>query len=100
MISEFFAFLETQTADRGCWSINMNDHRSVYQTAEQVIGEYENHEDFGPTLDFQTPELRQRAIDTNTIYYLQWYRQTPVAFYSYAAPTLEDLARWVLIDDR
>ncbi len=92
----FFEFLDAGTEDGGQWSIEFNDHKGYYQTAQQVIEQFEANEDTGPCLEFQTPELRQKAIDTNTIYYLQWYPHTPNGFVGFAAPTLENLAEWVM----
>lgn len=97
-MDKFFEFLKNNTEDAGNWSIECSQHKSYYETAKQVIEEWEADKNVGPCLDFETPAHRQRAIDTNTIFYLQWYRRTPVSFDSYAAPTMEELASWVMSD--
>lgn len=98
MIEEFFKYLAEHTEDLGSWSIEFNDHKSVYETASQVLARFDEHSDVGPFFGFESPEMKQKCIDTNTIYSLQWYNLTPVGFVTYAAPSLQDLAAWVLKD--
>lgn len=92
-IAEMLTYLAEKTEPAGSWSIEFNDHKSVYETTRQTI---EDHEGRGNLMKFQSPAMRQKAIDTDSIYFLQWYNQTPVGFYCFAAPTLEDLAEYVL----
>jgi len=97
-MKEFFNYLDENTADAGSWTLEFNDHKTTYEDAEDVIQTYEANNQIGPPLEFQSKEHRQRAIDTNKIYYLHWYKNTPVGFLAYAAPTLEELADWVMSD--
>jgi len=63
--------------------ISHNECRLNYQTVEQYL---ENP--FGEPV-FETPEERQEAIDTNEIWVIQWYPDTPIGFYWVAATTFE-----------
>lgn len=54
-----------------------NQHKAYYQTVQQMI-DNDNH---GYSDDcWVSPEQRQKAIDTNECWYLQWYPNTPVGF--------------------
>jgi len=64
-----------------------NDHKSVYEPAEQWIADNE-------WCNWQSDEAKQRAIATDSIWTLQWYPETPVGFIALAAPTLEELLAW------
>jgi len=65
-----------------------NEHRDYYETAQHFI---ENLE--GLAEDFESPEAMKIAIETDSIWVLQWYPNTPVGFHRVAAPTLEDCIR-------
>lgn len=56
--------------------ITCNDHKSNYQTAQEAIADGR----WFAADEFVSPEEMQKAIDTNTIWSLQWYPQTPVGF--------------------
>jgi hypothetical protein len=43
---------------------------------------------------WESPEHRQRAIDNDDVWTLQWYPETPVGSIHVAAPTLEELLDW------
>lgn len=62
-----------------------NEHLNYYDTAEQWLND---NSDRAP---FATPEERQKAIDTNSIWVLQWYPHTPVGFRIIAGATLEEV---------
>ena len=64
-----------------------NDHKNVYETAVQWIVDND-------WCDWESEEAKQRAIDTDEIWTLQWYPDTPVGFYALAAPTFEELLEW------
>ena len=54
-----------------------NDHKSVYDTVQQAIDQGSH----GYTDDcWVSPEQRQKAINTNECWMLQWYPHTPVGF--------------------
>jgi hypothetical protein len=61
-----------------------NEHKNIYQTAEEYI-KNEDH------TTWESEEHKQKAINTNEIWTLQWYPETPIGFYEISAPTLEDL---------
>lgn len=68
-------------------SLEHNEHLNYYETPEQHIANCELAE------DFESPAEMQKAIDTNSIWVLHWYPETPVGFYRVAAPTLYDVLR-------
>lgn len=61
-----------------------NEHRDLYQKLEKWIV------DNDATEDFADDAARQRAIETDECWVLQWYPDTPVGFFRVAAPTLEE----------
>lgn len=64
-----------------------NDHKNYYNTAREWCEEYERQDFY----TWQSDEHKQRAIDTDEIWTLQWYPETPIGFHAIAAPTLEEL---------
>ena len=62
-----------------------NDHKNMYQSVEQWI---EEHNEF---YECRSPEEKQRAIELNEVWTLQWYPDTPIGFHAVAAPTLSEL---------
>lgn len=72
-------------------ALTHNDHKLAYQTAHESICENEGRECHP---DWENPEMRQKAIDTDEIWELHWYPDTPVGFFRIAAPTLADLLRY------
>lgn len=65
-----------------------NQHKSYYQTVQESV----DGEDFGYTDNcWVSPEQRQKAIDTNECWTLQWYPDTPVGFYVMSAADLDVL---------
>jgi len=77
-------------------SINHNDHKDYYMTvADLMTSEH-------PSLDkdyFVSDEDLQVCIDTNELWEIQWYPDTPVGFYKVCGSTLEIiLARAMEID--
>lgn len=65
-----------------------NRHRDLYQTARDWITEEETREVFP---DWKDEAAKQKAIDTDEVWTLQWYPNTPIGFNFVAAPTLEEL---------
>lgn len=65
-----------------------NDHKSYYLTVAQSIeqGDHGYRDD-----DWVSPEQRQKAIDTNECWTLQWYPDTPVGFCLLSAADLDVL---------
>lgn len=55
-------------------SIECNEHKLYYQSAEDFLSEQNfQHPGF-----FISPEDRQKCIDTNTIWKISWYPDTPI----------------------
>ena len=72
--------------------IRHNTNRNNYATVKEYVEDMESRDlDFG----FESPEHRQRAIDTNELWEMQWYPDTPIGFFLAAAPTLEELLSFV-----
>ena len=69
--------------------IEHNDHLTVYRTAAEAIEESEVVRD-----GFETDEDRQRSIDTDQIWTMQVFRNTPVGFEFYSASSLGKLIDW------
>lgn len=65
-------------------TLTHNDHKSYYESPENWI---EEHADW---CDWENTEAKQRAIDTDSIWTIQWYPDTPIGFICVAAPTLEE----------
>jgi len=64
-----------------------NKHKDFYKTAEEEIIDQQ-------AVDWESEEAKQKAIDTNEIWELQWYPDTPIGSYCIAAPTLEELLKF------
>lgn len=67
-------------------SITHNEHRNYRETAANWIADNEH-------CDWESEEAKQIAIDTDEIWVMHWYPETPVGFFAVAAPTLADLFR-------
>ncbi len=63
-----------------------NDHKGCYQTVAQSI-EMEDH----GYCCWVSEEQKQKAIDTNDCWFLQWYPDTPVGSCILAAADLDVL---------
>jgi len=63
-----------------------NQHKSYYETVAKAIesGTYDDE-------DWINPEQRQRALETNDVWELQWYPDTPVGSYRLLAADLDAL---------
>lgn len=64
-----------------------NQHKAYYETVEVYLRDND-------MLEFRSAEEQQACIDTNEIWELQWYPNTPISFYAIAAPTLEALIEY------
>lgn len=74
-----------------------NEHKSVYRTVQQSI----DAEDHGYTLGcWVSPEQRQKAIDTNECWTLQWYPQTPNGFCILSAADLDVLLTAAMLTEK
>lgn len=71
-----------------------NEHKSCYKTVKQAI--FDNDHGY---CDWISEEQKQKAIETNDCWYLQWYPGTPVGFCILAAADLEILLEKACSDD-
>jgi hypothetical protein len=73
---------------KGELSLTHNQHKSYYKTVQQEIddGGHGYSDDC-----WVSPEQRQKAIDTDECWSLQWYPQTPVGFIIMSAADLDVL---------
>ena len=65
-------------------TLDHNPHKGVYETVAQWF-ETADHKEF---YDWKDAEAIAEAIETNELWTLQWYPETPISFHSIAAPTL------------
>lgn len=65
-----------------------NEHKSLYETAEQYLN---SREDYFDDEAFATDTSKQRCIETNEIWELHWYPNTPVGFNNIVGATLEEV---------
>lgn len=82
-MSEQYSF----PAHKAGLSLEHNEHKNYYESAEQFIANSELAK------DFESPEAMTRAIEADSIWVLQWYPETPVGFHRVAATTLYDVLR-------
>lgn len=73
-------------------SLEHNEHRNYYDNIADFITRERR-------LRFKDEESKRRAIETDEIWVLQWYPETPVGFRCVAAPTLEELLQWAREND-
>lgn len=68
---------------KGGMTLEHNPHKTVYETVDVYM--------MGREREFGTDELYRQAVDTEELWTIQWYPDTPVGFISIAAPTLGQL---------
>ncbi len=80
----------------GSLELTHNDFKSNYETAEEWIDHIDKLEKDNGVLapDWESPEHKKRAIDTNEIWELHWYPRTPIGFHYIAAPTFDELVKF------
>jgi len=64
--------------------IEHNEHKSLYEIISIWI--YEN-----TCYNWKNEEAKQRAIETDEVWTMQWHPDSPVSFHSLAAPTFDEL---------
>jgi hypothetical protein len=75
-------------AHKASMHLTHNDHLAYYKTVQQAIEDG----DFGYSEEcWVSPEQKQKAIDTNECWFIQWYPDTPVGFCLLAAADLAPL---------
>lgn len=73
-----------------------NQHKDYYQPITEYIEEYAK----GIVDSFKDASERQRAIDTNEIWEINWYPDTPIGSYHASASTLEGVLVYALEIER
>lgn len=58
-----------------------NDHKDYYETVEEYVNVEKDY--------FVSPEDLQKCIDTDELWGLQWYPETPIGFYKVNGSSLE-----------
>lgn len=72
--------------------IQFNEHANNYQTVESWLKQEEERSYDGcAPFDWVSPEERERAIKTDSVWVCQWYISTPIGSSSLAASTFETL---------
>ena len=70
-----------------------NQHKAYYKTvAEEIADDGHGYRDYC----WVSEEQKQKAIETNECWSLQWYPKTPVGFCILSAADLDDLLRAAL----
>lgn len=69
--------------------LSHNEHKDYYQTAKYFIEEEESNKK--DVLQWATGTSRERCIETDEIWRLQWYPNTPIGFYVIYGATLEEV---------
>lgn len=86
------AFQALLPAHEASLTITHNDHKGVYETVEKFTE--------GPgAIEWASDEERKRAIETDEIWEVQWYPDTPVGFCIVQASSLEACFEHILSDD-
>jgi hypothetical protein len=72
--------------------ITHNEHLSVYETVAQELEHFE-----GQWLadDWAAEGEREKAIETNELWKLQWYPSSPVGFSIILASSFDVLVKWM-----
>jgi hypothetical protein len=65
--------------------LSHNEHRGYYEKIADFIESLELED------DFESKEALRRSIDTDELWVLQWYPDTPTGFLRVAAPTLVEV---------
>lgn len=83
--NDIVELLNNNTSDGGSWSIDFNDHKTNYETPEEYHG-----------YNYLDNENMLEGVDTKKdIYYLHWYKDTPVGFLSGCFNTLDKMYEFI-----
>lgn len=89
--SDLLKLLVENTSDMGSFTLSYNEHKCYYNKNAAEIKEF--YRQGGDEIDFEDDT---KNIDFNKdIFELQWYKDTPVGFYSLYANNLDDLLKQV-----
>ena len=73
-------------------TIRHNQHKDYYQSIEDYTEDYDN-------TDWISEEDKQKCIDTNELWEIQWYPITPVGFHMIIGSSLELVLKYANEDD-
>jgi len=73
-----------------------NEHKSVYQTVEQSLND---RKDWYEDVNWATETSRQKCIETNELWELQWYPRTPIGSITVCGATLEEVLEFANSED-
>ena len=77
-------------------TISFNEHACNYVTVKQWVEEYPTQDHFKHA--WVSEEEKQKAIETNSLWEIQIYPNTPVGSYNYAASSLMALIEHIIKD--
>lgn len=86
------AFEVMLPAHKASLTLTHNEHKNYYETVAQTIKDDEEHDIHH---DWVSPVEMQKAIETDEMWVLQWYPETPIGSHSIAAASLPALAAWL-----
>lgn len=69
--------------------LSHNEHRDYYMKLAEWLKESPQQQ-----ISWESKEAEKRAIESDEIWVLQWYPETPVGFHCIAAPTIDELLQW------
>lgn len=76
---------------KGALELEHNQHKNGYQTVAKWWAYLESWEGGIAIPEWESQESKRRSMETNEIWTLHWYPETPIGFNYVAAPTLEEL---------
>lgn len=66
-----------------------NKHKDYYQSSKDYIEQREQNK--GYHLNWSSETSREKCIETNQIWELQWYPDTPIGSHEVIGPTFEEV---------
>ncbi|MCK9556272.1 hypothetical protein M0R36_10775 [bacterium] len=75
-------------------TLTHNIHKDYYRSAKEHIEEMESVE-LWDLDDWVSPEERRKAMDTNEIWQLDWYPDTPVGYNKIMASSLRVIMEYI-----
>ncbi len=68
--------------------IEHNEHKMYYDPIEKAVNDIDDSK-------WVSPEEKQKALETNEIWSIQWFPKTPIGSYTFYASTLEALFKFI-----
>jgi hypothetical protein len=75
------------------FSIIHNEHLDCYETVKDYVDGIADRAG-GDMYDWESPESKQRCIDTGELWEMRWYPRNPITFSLIGAPTLDELLKF------